>query len=240
MAPDRKSDEILLNALADGELSPAEQAAAAARLAGDRDFARAYATLSKLKANVIDSAEARDDADVRLPAIASSPKWRGALIGAGGVLAASLMLGFVFIRLLPADDMRQAAATVSGRAIPAAFTVEPVIPDLSPAGLQLARTVVSAHTNGQALVATYVGPRGCRLELWVSHTGRSAKSAGGTERHSWRVDGLVYELIAYGMPAARFEKVAAAAEEATRATALPEAPDQRLIEARVSSVPCLT
>jgi hypothetical protein len=120
------------------------------------------------------------------------------------------------------------------------FSVEPVIPDLSAAGLQLARTVVSAHANGQALVATYVGPRGCRLELWVSNAGRSARSAGGTERRSWRVGGLVYELIAHGMPAARFEKVAEAAEEATRATALPETPDQRLIEARVSTAPCLS
>jgi hypothetical protein len=115
-----------------------------------------------------------------------------------------------------------------------------VIPDLSSAGLQLARTVVKASSGRQVLVATYLGPRGCRLELWVSNAASSATAQSGTERRSWRVGSLVYELIAYGMPAARFEKVAAAAEEATRATALPEEADRRLIEARAASAPCLT
>lgn len=233
MATERKSDEILLNALADGELSPAEQAAAAARLASDRDFARAYATLSRLKAAVIENAEAQSGGEVRLPR--QNHAWRTAAIGISGALAASLLLGFVFVRLLPAEMQHP----LTERPVPVAFSVEPVIPDLAPAGLTLARTVVSAHAGGQALVATYVGPRGCRLELWVSEAGRSAKAAGGTERRSWRVGGLVYELVAYGMPAARFEKVAEAAEEATRATAIPDGIDQRLIEARASTAPCL-
>jgi hypothetical protein len=42
------------------------------------------------------------------------------------------------------------------------------------------------------------------------------------------------------MPSARFEKGAEAAEKATRATVLPEDVDQRLIEARVSTAPCVT
>jgi anti-sigma factor RsiW len=233
MATERKSDEVLLNALVDGELSPGEQAAAAARLAADRDFARAYATLSKLKANVIETA-AIEAGEIRWPVV-QSRAWRVAAIGISGALAASVLLGFVLFRLLPVDAQPGPAE----RTIQTAFVAEPVIPDLTPAGLQLARTVVSAHAGGQALVATYAGPRGCRLELWVSEAGRPAKAAGGTERRRWRVGGLVYELVAFGMPASRFEKVADAAEEATRATAIPEDLDQRLIEARASKAPCL-
>ncbi len=234
MATERKSDEVLLNALVDGELSPAEQAMAAARLAADRDFARGYATLSKLKANVIETAAVEAVGEIRWPA-ARSRAWRMAVIGISGALAASVLLGFVLFRLLAVDTQPGLAE----RTIQTAFVAEPVIPDLTPAGLQLARTVVSAHAGGQALVATYAGPRGCRLELWVSEAGRSAKAAGGTERRSWRVGSLVYELVAFGMPTSRFEKVADAAEEATRATAIPEDLDQRLIEARASKAPCL-
>jgi anti-sigma factor RsiW len=234
MATERKSDEVLLNALVDGELSPAEQARAAARLAADRDFARAYATLSKLKANVIETAAVEAGGEIHWPA-ARSRAWRMAAIGISGALAASVLLGFVLFRLLPIE----VETSTAKRTIQAAFVAEPIIPDLTPAGLQLARTVVSAHAGGQALVATYAGPRGCRLELWVSEAGRSAKAAGGTERRSWRVGGLVYELVAFGMPASRFEKVADAAEEATRATAIPEDLDQRLVEARASTAPCL-
>ena len=45
-------DLLLLNALVDGELAPQERAAIAARLAVERDLARAYATLAKLKASI--------------------------------------------------------------------------------------------------------------------------------------------------------------------------------------------
>jgi hypothetical protein len=42
------------------------------------------------------------------------------------------------------------------------------------------------------------------------------------------------------MPAERFQKVAEAAENATRATDAPDEIDQRLIEARISTAPCVT
>jgi hypothetical protein len=134
-----------------------------------------------------------------------------------------------------AESRRTVAESPAAEVVAVAFAVDPVIPDLSPAGLQLARTVLSAAAGGQALVATYVGPRGCRLELWVSNASMSATASGGTERRRWQVNGLVYELIAFGMPAARFEKVANAAEKATRATVLPDEADRQLIEARVST-----
>ena len=237
MEADRKPDEILLNALVDGELAPAEHAAAAARLAGDREFARAYATLTRLKAGIAEIAEDRG-LDIRLAPPAS--RRHIAAVGIPAALAAAVALVAFMPMLVSGPEAPSAAIAPAKDVIAVAFAVDPVIPDLSPAGLQLARTVVSTNAGEQALVATYIGPRGCRLELWVSNASASAKSANGTDRRSWRVGGLAYELIAYGMPSARFEKVAEAAEKATRATVLPEDVDQRLIEARVSTAPCVT
>lgn len=48
----REDDLVRLNAFVDGELSPADRAAVAARLARDAQFAHAHATLARLKACV--------------------------------------------------------------------------------------------------------------------------------------------------------------------------------------------
>lgn len=234
MAADRKSDENLLNALVDGELSPSEHATAAARLAHDREFARAYATLTRLKATVVECAGT--DADIRLP----PPRRSRRLVAAGIVAALAAALFLAVLRFMPPDVAPPAADRTAETATPVVFSAEPVIPDLSPAGLHLARTTVNRDAGGQVLVATYLGPRGCRLELWVSHIPSSVAARDATGRRAWRVGSLAYELVAYGMPAARFEKVAEAAERATRGPAAPEAVDQRLVEARVSPAPCVT
>ena len=44
---------------------------------------------------------------------------------------------------------------------------------------------------------------------------------GGTSRAAWTVDDLAYELVAFGMPVGRFDAVAAAAEAAAPAGAMP-------------------
>jgi anti-sigma factor RsiW len=236
MEPERKSDEILLNALVDGELGPAEQAAAAARLASDREFARAYATLTRLKAGIAEIAE--DPAGLAIQ-LTPPAKRRVPAIVVPAALAAAVAV-FAFVPLLaPSPEPRPVPVAPAKEVIAVSFAIDPVIPDLTPAGLKLARTVVSTNSGTQALVATYLGPRGCRLELWVSNASASARATGGTERRSWRVDGLIYELIAFGMPSSRFQKVAAAAEKATRATTLPNDSD-RLIQARISRPPCVT
>jgi hypothetical protein len=239
MATDHSSDEILLNALVDGELAPAEQAKAAARLANDREFARAYATLSKLKASIAETAK---DGSARPLAIGLPRVRRNRLpyaVAAG--MAAVAILGSAAVLLTPPLERPASQISVpTASTIPVTFAGDPVIPDLTSAGLQLVRTVVSASSGTQYLVATYLGPRGCRLELWVSSAPSPLGTPEGSDRRTWRVGGLSYQLIAFGMPAERFEKVSGAAEQATRATVLPEEADQRLIEARVSTAPCLT
>ncbi len=233
MATDRKSDEILLNALVDGELSPAEHAAAAARLRTDKEFARAYATLARLKAFVAEIAD--EDEAPRIELAAPAPK-RRRLVAARAAAAAILLV----IVLLPLErrDPVQMTRSAPEKVVAVAFAGEAVIPDLTAAGLKLARTVVSTSGGAQSLVATYLGPRGCRLELWVGNAASKSASPAGTERRSWQVGDLVYELIAFGMPASRFGKVAAFAEKATRATVPPD-DAERLIQARVKRPPCV-
>ena len=235
MATDRKSDEILLSALVDGELSPAEHAAAAARLRTDKEFARGYATLARLKAFVAEIADEDEAPGIELAAPA--PKRRLAAVSAALAAAAAILL---FMVLLPLErrDPVQAIQSAPEKVVAVAFAGEAVIPDLSAAGLKLARTVVSTSGGAQSLVATYLGPRGCRLELWVGNASSRPASSAGTDRRSWQVGNLVYELVAFGMPASRFGKVAAFAEKATRATVPPD-DAERLIQARVKRPPCV-
>ena len=233
MEAEPKPDYALLNALVDGELSPAEHAAAAARLSTDREFARAYATLSQLKASVAEIA-----ADNNSPLIRLAPPTRRPWVGPVAALAVlAAVLAFAAVPLLQHERRGVESGT---DAVAISFSGDPVIPDLSPAGLRLTRTIMRTVTGSSALVATYVGPRGCRLELWVSSGGRAPASPAGTGNRRWHVKDLTYELIAFGMAASRFEQVAAMAEQATRAPSLPEAADTPLIVARVPTPPCIS
>ncbi len=240
MATESRNDDQMLNAMVDGELAPAEQAAMAARLASERDLARAYATLSKLKASVIESAGMSKEVEVRLP----EQSRRIRTVAGTAAVAAAFAIAVAFVGFL--DRSREnpkmadpATPAVSQHVQLAAFPIEPVIPDLVPAGLRLAKTIVSADAKSPVVVATYLGPRGCRLELTVRSGDPIATSAAGTDRRKWRVGGLTYELVAYGMPAARFSIVAEAAERATRATSQPDVINGRLREARLSPLPCI-
>lgn len=239
MAPDRNSDEVLLNALVDGELAPADQAAAAARLRTDREFARAYATLTKLKAAVAEHGDAAGLAAAELPLIdtaqpVTSRRW----LAYGAAACLALMFGAAALLLLrPAEVEKRSAGPGAVPFVSVTFSGDPIIPDLSSAGLQLSRTVVTTSTGVQSLVATYLGPRGCKLELWVSNA--PAGVASGTLRRRWQVGELVYELVAFGMPASRFARVAGLAERETRATRLPEAAEP-LVQARAARPPCVT
>ena len=239
MAIDRKpDDELLLNALVDGELGPSEHAAAAARLAGEREFARAYATLTRLKASVVESAEAGAPIELSLP----RPRRPIKLAIAGTAALAATIAAAIYLGPLLRSELQIAAIeSAPGEAVTlAALPGDPILPDLAPAGLRLTRTIVSTSRGGQTLVATYLGPRGCRLELRVRDAASAEVPAEGTDRRSWRVGSLAYELVAFGMPSARFAAVAEAAEKATRATGLPKRIDRQVREARASAPPCIT
>jgi hypothetical protein len=88
------------------------------------------------------------------------------------------------------------------------------------------------------LLASYRGPHGCLLDLWVSPAGSAVPAHPGSDRHSWGVGPLAYELVAHGMPGWRFAIIAEAAERETREGRAPDGIQRRLHEARAQALPC--
>jgi hypothetical protein len=230
----KNKDLLLLNALVDGELAPQERAAIAARLAVDRDLARAYATLAKLKASIGEIAE--ESPVILLPPVKRRIRW---LVAAAACVAAVVGIGLLAKSKL-LFDRDAAAIIVEG---PTAITLASLpagttIPRLDTAELKL---IGLAIDPGQVplFTATYRGPHGCRLDLRAWPIGSDAPALAGTSRRSWTSGDLVYELVAHGMPAWRFAIIAEAAEQQTRIGSDPEPIDRRLRQANIGAPPCL-
>lgn len=229
-----QADILRLNALVDGELSPAERAEMAARIAADRDLARAHATLARLKGCIAERAEAAPGASMVLP-----PKrgWRlplglGAAIAAGGLV-------FLIVSIETAPQKKDVPIAARDAVIRlAALPSNVVVPDLGVAGLSLTDIDIDQSGPARFLHATYSGPHGCRLDLRVGPAEAAAQPMSGTSWRSWTVGGVTYELAAHGMPGWRFSLVAEAAERETRSGRLPDTIDRQLREARAGAPPC--
>lgn len=231
-------DLLLLNALVDGELAPAERAELAARLAADRNLARGYATLARLKATTMEGVEAAATLDISVPGPQSH---RPLVSGAARVAAAAavvLLLSLAgWLALAPRPDLLVASRSEAAVTL-AAFPVRPVVPDLALAGLSLRNVEMRTLSGEPVVVATYKGPRGCRLELQIRSAGAAAAVPGNSSlRHGWTVSGLSYELLAFGMPQTRFSLIVGAAERQTRLNA-PET-DAQLRQAGIAAPPCI-
>lgn len=231
-----------LNALIDGELPPAEHAALADRIAADRDLAHAHATLARLKARVVESAETGSVAGVELPKAPRRPPPVLRMGRAGGIAvgAATAAAAIVSIFLWQREPVPEPAlnAELAPIIVLAALPAAPVIPDLGYAGLKLVGGEVERSGETDVLVAAYRGPRGCRLELRVRPQAANVPPTVGTSRRIWTAGDLTYELVAFGMPAGRFMAVAAAAMDATRAGQMPSDAETRLREASLAAPPC--
>lgn len=230
----QQQDLEKLNALVDGELPPDERAALAGRLASERDLARAYATLARLKAAVGDVAAAPADVPAfALPRHRSLRLMPPVVIGAG--LAAALAIGVFVAMPRPADTEGPAEGptAITLASLPAGTTV----PRLDTAGLKLTGLVIDP---GQVplVSATYRGPHGCRLDLRAWPIGAAAPETVGTDHHRWSAGNLVYELTAHGMPKARFALIAGAAEGQTAADADHDRIGRQLREASHGAPPC--
>jgi hypothetical protein len=118
----------------------------------------------------------------------------------------------------------------------AALPAAPVVPDLAAGGMTLSGIAVRETAPTPTLVASYTGPRGCRLELRIGRSGETGDD--GTARHGWTVGALHYELVAFGMPDIRFAIIAGAAERQSRLAVDPDG-DMGLREARSAAPPCL-
>ena len=238
MDTDRKNGEAVerLNALIDGELPPAEHAALAGSIAAGRDLAQAHATLARLKACIVASAEQTPVGGIDISGAGAKSRTLP-LAGWAAAAAAAVLLGVV--TLYPDQQIDQAprrdmASFVTLAALPAA----PVIPDLTNAGLTLVGGEVERSGATAVLVAAYRGPRGCRLELRVHDAAVLIARTGGTSRAAWTAGDLAYELVAFGMPVGRFAAVSSAAEAATRAGTMPGSVATRLREASLQAPPC--
>jgi hypothetical protein len=235
---DRPSPEITrLNAFVDGELTPAERAEVAAQIRAQPNFARAHATLARLKACIAESADATASVAIALP----PRRQQSMALGIG--VAGLAVVAFAVIALLVAAQFRPERrpvplagqeAVVTLAALPA----NPVIPHLNMAGLVLEDVKVERAGDVRLLLASYRGPHGCRLDLRVSPAGSAVPVGAGSSRHSWDVGALTYELVAHGMPGWRFAIIADAAERETQEGRAPDAAQRRLREARASAPPC--
>lgn len=239
MDTERNPDDgvLRLNALVDGELAPAERAEMASRLASDRDFARAYATLALLKATTVSTAESMPVPVTGAPGRLPGPNagWRALGIAA----AAAAIGGVLFLAGLYAISDRdrkpgadQAVITLAG------LPFSPAVPDLAAVGLSLAGVAVEASENRPAVVATYRGPRGCRLELRIRETNGTDVTANEAGRRAWLVGNIFYEFRSFGMPTQRFAAIAQVAEYIARDGHIPS-DDRRMRVARLPSAPCV-
>ena len=231
----KNKDHLLLNALVDGELAPQERAEIAARLAVDRDFARAHATLARLKASIGEIAD-------QVPAISLIPPRRPVrrLVAAAAACIAAVIAIGLLARTDWLSDHDTTASPVEG---PTAITLASLpagatIPRLDTAGLKLVGLAIDPEKI-PVFTATYRGPHGCRLDLRAWPIGSEAPALAGTSRHNWAAGNFVYELVAHGMPAWRFAIIAEAAEQQTQAVSDPKSIDRRLREANIGAPPCV-
>lgn len=236
MDSERRSDFEKLSALVDAELAPAERAELAARLAADRDLASAYATLARLKAAV---AETADDCPPIKIARPRRPWLRrhAAALAACAVLVAGVGLFAVTDRLFDGESASTAAEGPTAITL-ASLPGGTAVPRLDTAGLKLIDVRLDPGGLPQ-LAASYRGPHGCRLDLRAWPIGADAARPSGTSIRRWVAGGLVYELVAHGMPSWRFAIIADGAEQQTRTGADPDRADRLLREANRGAPPCL-
>jgi anti-sigma factor RsiW len=231
-----REDIERISALVDGELPPAERAALAARIATDRNLARAHATLARVKAAVDETAVAADGLALALPRFVAPRRYLG--YGAAAALAVLIVSAFVW-----QNPWRQQPVYFTPNEGPVAITLAALpsataIPVLEGAGLKLMGLSVETLPAASVLVANYQGPHGCRLELRAFPAGSPAPSVSGTSRRQWTVEQIGYELTAHGMPEWRFAIVADVAEQQTRHNGIPGSAERRLREARAAAPPC--
>jgi hypothetical protein len=232
----RTYDLERLNALLDGELTPIERAEMAARLASDRELASAYATLARLKAATAETTEDCPTFVLRRPRrlmVRRQVVAIAACIGLG--VGGSLLVEQAWLAEgVPVVGTAEGPMKITLASLPTGTT----IPRLDTAGLKLINLVFDPG-HVPLFTASYRGPHGCRLDLRGWPVGADAPPAPGSSLHRWVAGGLVYELIAHGMPESRFRTIADAAEQQTLPGFDPDRIDRRLREADRGAAPCV-
>ncbi|WP_020179902.1 hypothetical protein [Methylopila sp. M107] len=226
-----------LNAYVDRELAPADAARVAAAAARDPSIAARVASLAALKAGAA-AVAAPDDA----PEIPIPPRkpyavgWRPIAIAASvALLAAAGAATWPQRPHFDADPIvgavaaertwltgAQTDAPAAGVRVAVAAGASDSLPDLSAADLRLAYLAADpAADRPRGLFAGYVGPKGCRLGLWIgpgeeAETLPAARDVGDVMVRSWSADGRAYALMSRGMDARRLDRFAAVVSEIAR------------------------
>jgi anti-sigma factor RsiW len=233
MDSDRKAEDFLrLNALVDGELGPTERAELAARLVVERDLARTYSTLARLKATIGESIE--EMPEILLP----SPRRAGRRFIAAAACIAVIAIGLAAATLFRSDPDAAAPGEEPTAITLASLPAGTTIPRLDTAGLKLVSLAIDPG-HVPIFTASYRGPHGCRLDLraWPAQAAAPPAIA-GSSRHGWTVGNVTYELVAHGMPAWRFDMIADASELQTRLDGDHNRINRRLRQAAVGAPPC--
>ncbi|MDH3240402.1 MAG: hypothetical protein OEO83_07030 [Alphaproteobacteria bacterium] len=257
---DRKDAFEQANAFLDGELNRDGRTEVLARAAKDPLGAQELSNLSRLKSVIEDSV---DVPDLTLPAAAKPAPERG---GRRRALALAACLALAFFAggawwwsstHAPAGDLPVAWAlkahgawrgTRTDRPFlrPAGLRFDAYVPDLSAAKLRIAHVgEITAPAGAPALVVGYKGTRGCRVTLIVDAAPRGLTAAPvyfeteALQAMIWRAGPLRHQILAQGMAAARFRKIA----ETVRRSSLDRLPlneetRMALARSRVNSAPC--
>ena len=233
MDKDSKDHDLLrLNALVDGELRPGERAELAGRLAVERNLAKAYAVLARLKATIGEGAD--EMPQIALPPTRARSGWRSmAAVAACAVAAIAIGLFGANKLVSEREAPIESPTAITLASLPAGTTV----PRLDTAGLKLVSLAIEPG-HVPIFTATYRGPHGCRLDLRAWPTGSAAPAIAGTSHYTWTAGALTYELVAHGMPAWRFDIIADASELQTRLNIDHQRINQRLRQAEIGAPPC--
>jgi anti-sigma factor RsiW len=256
-----------LNAYVDGELAPAEAAEVARAVAGDPLLAHQVATLTRLKAAVVESIELPElDLPAAAPRVARR-NWALAaslaflLIGGSVLLSRAYDLPAAADWLAPAWRAHAAWSLPEGggsaegdsrsRLMLQAASFQRVdrafVPDLTAAKLFVTHISQRDDLLGRAaLVVGYAGTRGCKVTLVVAaaaaplsdHLARYDDSPGAA--YAWRAGELDYLLLAEGMDAKRFRLVAETVHRISiERLPLDDGTRVALQDSRRRSAPCL-
>lgn len=202
-----------LNALVDGELDSARVAEIAARIADDRDAAKAFAIAAALKATTVGLAKGAGCKPRR--------SWRRHVLAAAVLLLTAGVVGVLFYAMQAPEQRRAELAALPPKTLGLAddVTVGGIrLPNLEPGGLRLERVGISHDRRKPQLEADYVGERGCRARLVVAHAAdveRPSPSAEAAQTTRWTVGAFVYTLTSERMDPQRFATVVQIAQAET-------------------------
>jgi len=231
-----------LNAYVDGELDKQSAADVAAEISRNPNLAAQVATLHRLKAAT--SQAASNAFCPAPPCLEFQAKWHGTVGNWKGRAIAACAIGIMvvgaFVALIildrspPTSKLEANAiervfdahlAWVSNPAAGSDLPITPArAPDLTGAGLRLVIETHGVVSRGDALFG-YLGPRGCKLSLWIGRATdafalatepRRLPTSLGVERFAWRVSDNAYVVTTKGMDDQRLIRITRMIDEQVR------------------------